>query len=74
MPYSDKAEDRAIQFAAWASETTDAGVRAALLDLAAGYMKLAGELKRSQILLDFEGQGFRQTPPTSPSPVRGVMN
>ena len=63
MPYSHKAEARAIQFAAWANEATDAGVRGALLDFAAGYMKLAGELKRSQTLLDFEGGALDRSPP-----------
>jgi hypothetical protein len=52
MKYSKMARDRAVRYAAMANQTTDAGVRSALLDLSAAYMRLAGELARSKEVLD----------------------
>jgi hypothetical protein len=50
--YSKKARDRAVQCAITANQAFDEGVRSALLDLSAAYMKLARELDRSQEALD----------------------
>jgi hypothetical protein len=52
MKYSQMARDRAIRCAAVANQAIDEGVRSALLDLAAAYMRLAGELARSKEVLD----------------------
>jgi hypothetical protein len=52
MENSKSARARAMQCIEWANVATDTGVRSALLDVAAGFMKLAGELERSKALID----------------------
>jgi hypothetical protein len=66
MKYSKMARDRAVRCAAMANQVTDAGVRSALLDLSAAYMHLAGELARSNEVLDVTVMSM-PLPPLHPS-------
>jgi hypothetical protein len=65
MDYARIARDRAARCTALAAETPDQKVRDALLDLAAGYMKLAGELQRSETIVDLDG--YKLKPPDQPA-------